>query len=212
VTPYNSNFKRLTAFLAVVYGVFLISNLAGAQTTRLDAAKLAVEQPGLDYFTADLQPEVKAYLDQISNRHASERVWQLYRDGMFTEPLGDCKYALDRFPNHPRALYLLGEIAKATHETSMPIQYFERALKLFPQHAFTHAQYGHYLVEIGAASAGIAELVEAQRLDPNQLQAQAWLTEARSAGTEKEQPVARDQSGADQAGFNGNRPKGSRGN
>jgi predicted Zn-dependent protease len=136
---------------------------------------------GEDYFAAQFNPSTQAYLESIENRHASERVWALYRAGKYSEPLGDCKYVLARFPNHPRALHLLGEIAKTTEQLTMPIPYFERALKYYPQHAYTHAQYGHYLVEISATSAGIAELMEALRRDPNQLQAQAWLAQAMSA-------------------------------
>jgi tetratricopeptide (TPR) repeat protein len=132
-----------------------------------------------DYFTCGLDPGLRVYLTMASNRHASEAVWDLYRAGKYAEPLGDCKYLLDRFPNHPRALHLMTEIAKATGETSMPLAYFEKALRLFPYYAYTHAQYGRYLLDIGATSAGLLELEEALKLDPNQVQALAWLAAAR---------------------------------
>ncbi|MGH7680495.1 MAG: hypothetical protein ACRENN_00740 [Candidatus Eiseniibacteriota bacterium] len=155
----------------------------------MDENGVTSEGPGQDYFTAQFYSDVEAYLEQVENRHASERVWNLYRSGNYNEAMGDCKYVLSRFPNHPRSLHLLGEIAKATDQTSMPIPYFERALELYPQHAYTHAQYGHYLVEINATSAGIAELLEALRRDPNQLQARAWLAEAAPDAKEPSTPA-----------------------
>ena len=130
-----------------------------------------------DYFTANLRPDLGRYLSQVTARHASERVWAVFRAGKYSEPLGDCKYALERFPNHPRALHLIGEIAKVTNEVTLAIPYFEYALQLYPQYAFTHAQYGHYLIDIGATQAGVGQLREALRIDPNQFQAKAWLAE-----------------------------------
>jgi tetratricopeptide (TPR) repeat protein len=144
-----------------------------------------------DYFTANLRPDLGRYLSQVTARHASERVWAVFRAGRYSEPLGDCKYALERFPNHPRALHLIGEIAKVTNEVTMEIPYLEYALQLDPQYAFTHAQYGHYLIDIGAVPAGIGQLREALRIDPTQFQAKAWLAEAMAKNPElaKEAPA-----------------------
>lgn len=137
-----------------------------------------------DYFTADLDPGLSKYLAIVSYRHVGQIVWTRFWSGNYTEPLADCRYALERFPNHPRALHLVGEIAKATNQPAMAIPYFEFALKMYPQYSFTHAQYGHYLIDIGATSAGVVELREALRLDPKQFQAKAWLAEALAAHPE----------------------------
>ena len=131
-----------------------------------------------DYFTANLRPELAKYLSLVTARHASERVWAVFREGQYAEPLGDCRYTLERFPNHPRGLHLIGEIAKAMNQSSMAIPFYENALRLYPQYAFTHAQYGRYLIEIGAVPAGVSQLREALRIDPAQFQAKAWLSEA----------------------------------
>jgi tetratricopeptide (TPR) repeat protein len=124
-----------TLLFAVSCLAFLVPFLAAAQTPKFEEQALVGPFTGYDYFTAYLNPELKSYLTLAENRHASEQVWRLYRDGIYNEPLADCKYILDRFPNHPRGLQLMGEIAKATNQTSLPIPYFERALKLFPQYA-----------------------------------------------------------------------------
>jgi len=144
-----------------------------------------------DYFASLGATGLGSYLAQVTARHASERVWTAYWAGHYTEALGDCEYVLMRFPNHPRALHLAAEIGKATNQLSMPIGYFENALSLYPQYAFTHAQYGHYLLEIGVVQAGVEQLRAALRLEPKQFQAQAWLSEALAAHPElAEKPSA----------------------
>jgi len=198
------NWMRQTLLSVSVYAALLTPLLAAGQTPTQDEESAGLALGVYDYFTADHDPLVKAYLAAANKRHASEAVWRLYRAGIYTEPLGDCKYVLERFPNHPRALHLMTEIAKAIDQPSIPIEYFESALKRFPQYGFTRAQYGRYLVEIGAVSAGIRELEEALRLDPNQIQARAWLAEARP-GTRNERSATSDTANADPAGYGADR-------
>ena len=153
---------------------------------------LPVSGGNYDYFAALGTPGLGKYLEILTNRHQGQLVWSRFWSGNYKEPLGDCQYTLERFPNHPRALHLLAEIAKATNDVSMAIPHFEYALKLYPQYAFTHAQYGHYLLDIGAVQAGVGELREALRIEPKQFQAKAWLAEALAAHPElaPEPPVA----------------------
>lgn len=183
----SSETNRLSRLLrtivtASVCAALLAPPRAGAQLPPQDGASGVVgfgDQGVYDYFVAIRDPIIRTYLNLANSRHAGEHVWNLYRAGIYAEPLGDCRYVLQRFPNHPRALQLMTEIAKATDQTSIPIEYFETALKRYPQYAFTRAQYGRYLIDIGVANAGIRELEEALRLEPNQIQARAWLAEAR---------------------------------
>jgi hypothetical protein len=78
---------------------------------------------------AEFVPKVKSWLALVELGHVNERVWKLYRSGRYNDALDDTQYALARFPNHPRSLNLLCEIGKATDRTSLPVAYFERALK-----------------------------------------------------------------------------------
>jgi tetratricopeptide (TPR) repeat protein len=139
-----------------------------------------VPTKGDDYFTADSDPKTQAWLALVEGRHAGTRQRMLVQQGLYTEVLGDCRYTLERFPNHPLALTLLVEIAKIKNQPTKPIAFFENALRFYPQHAYTHAQYGKFLIDIGATSAGIDELVKALSLDPTLFQARAWLVEARA--------------------------------
>lgn len=69
-------------------------------------------------------------------------------------------------------------IGRKINQPGLAISFFEKALKEYPLYGYTRAQYGHYLVELGAVSAGILELKEALRLDPDLVTARAWLAEA----------------------------------
>ena len=154
-----------------------------------------------DYYTANRNKDLATYLALVTLRHASEHTWSVFWSGKYAEAQGDCEYALERFPNHPRALHLLCEIANVTNNTGIMIPAYEHALALYPQYAFTHAQYGRYLYEIGAIAAALEQLREAVRLDPNQFQAKTWLAEAEKsiANGTPTQPVA-EKSGASKTG------------
>jgi tetratricopeptide (TPR) repeat protein len=134
-----------------------------------------------DYFTADRYPEVHQTLLLVQSAHMTEDDIRYFNEGKYSLMIGDVKYTLDKFPNHPRALHLMCEISKNMQDFSAPIRCFEKALKLYPEHAYTHAQYGKYLIDIGSTPAGVQELEEALRLDPNLVNAQAWLLAGKRA-------------------------------
>jgi Tfp pilus assembly protein PilF len=133
-----------------------------------------------DYFDPD--PETQRLRKNVEFHHLGEPFWVNYRAGDLPRALAELDYTLVRFPNHPQALLLVGTVAKLMKRTSVPIGYFERALRLFPQHAVTHAQYGMYLVEIGQVEAGLARLNRALERDPNSALAYAGLALAYHRG------------------------------
>jgi tetratricopeptide (TPR) repeat protein len=161
----------------------LTPHLAMAQTSPHQERSPIGSLINQDYYTANLYPEVSRELNLVNNNHVNERVWNSYFAGNYEGALADCKFALTYFPNHPQPLNLLCELAKALDQPALPIKYFEHALQLYPQHAFTHAQYGRYLIDSGVRAAGIEELKEALRLEPNSPQIQAWLNEAQPPAT-----------------------------
>ncbi|MEQ1846397.1 MAG: hypothetical protein ABL983_12595, partial [Nitrospira sp.] len=65
--------------------------------------------------------------------------------------------------------------------------YYEKALAEFPQYAVTHAQFGHYLIEIGKAEEGIAKLKRAIEMDSKLKPAYVWLAEGYYTKGEHEQ-------------------------
>jgi len=134
--------------------------------------------PNHDYFTAGQDPQAREFLNLVEAFHLNKDVWASFSAGRYGSVLGDVRYVLERFPNHPHALMLLGSVAKLTGELSLPLPYYEKALKLFPQYAPTHAQYGAYLAAIGYIDVGITQLKEAITMDPQLAVAYAWLASA----------------------------------
>jgi len=128
---------------------------------------------GTDPFTADL-------LDNVERNHLSqETFWKKYRAGELNYALGDLKYALLVFPNHPRALHLLTMVCRLMKDSTTPIVYFENAIRLYPKEAYTQAQYGAYLLSTGETEPAIARLNEALKLDPNLTYAMGLMAEAK---------------------------------
>ncbi len=140
-----------------------------------------------DYY----DPSNRNLLENVEKNHLQKIREEL--TGVLQYREGDMRYTLWVFPNHPKALFILGAIAQANSNPTLPIPYYERALQLFPQHAYTHAQYGAYLVQIGALAVGIQQLEEALRLNPYLEAAKAWLGEAyqkRSASAPAPSPAS----------------------
>jgi tetratricopeptide (TPR) repeat protein len=138
---------------------------------------------GTDYFRRD--DRANQLLFNIERFHLSEETfWTKYREHHFLEARADITFALRYFPNHPRALYLMEIAEKAMGKPEGAIPFYERALRLFPEYPFTRAQYGTYLVRIGARAAGIAELRAALAVDSTLIQARIALDQALSAPTD----------------------------
>jgi tetratricopeptide (TPR) repeat protein len=131
-----------------------------------------------DYFTASQNFEIKDLLHKVEKFHLNDEVLANISSGKYIYALKDIKYTLERFPNHPKALQLIGSTAKLINSFSLAIPYYEKALYLFPQYAITHAQYGSYLVDIGRIEVGISKLKHALELDPKLSAAYAWLAKA----------------------------------
>ncbi len=137
-----------------------------------------------DYFGISYDPESARLIPIVENGHLGVKTnprgfWPYYTAGRYGQAVGELKYVLGVFVNHPRALHLLGICARAMNVLDIPIAYYEKALRFYPDHAFTHAQYGNYLVEIGATAQGMRELNLALALEPDQPLALASLAKAR---------------------------------
>jgi predicted Zn-dependent protease len=152
--------------------------LGSAPALAQDAAP---DWTGQDYYKRTTDERVRVLLDNVERNHMVRQ--HKDRVGAAQFDVGDLKYTLWVFPNHPRALYLLGAIARDTNNAGLALTYFERAVLRFPEYAYTRAQYGEFLVSIGATNAGIRELEAALRMNPNLAVARAWLADATSGRT-----------------------------
>ena len=156
-----------------------------------------------DYFSAKQYPEVQTSLSLVEGFHLNERVMNDFRAARYSIVIGDLKYALDKFPNHPKALMLLGATGILAKSPALAAPFYEKALRLYPQYALTNAQYGKYLIDIGRGKDGIARLQRALQIDPNSPQARKWLAEvqAKSGSTHPgRQPAEQPQSMTEKEG------------
>jgi tetratricopeptide (TPR) repeat protein len=127
------------------------------------------------------------YVDVLDPRALVGKGWELFQlrktldlmgDGQIIYAYQQLKYILCRYPNMPKGLKLLENVAASQKAPTLPIPYYEYALSLYPQHAETHALYGFYLVEIGEIDKGIAELTRATAVNPKYLPAFVKLASA----------------------------------
>jgi len=130
-----------------------------------------------DYFTANESPSLKNLLNSVDFNHTNKAMGFILK-GQAHYAIQDLKYTLDTFPNHPRALQLMAVAAKQRKSPSLAIPFYEKALRLYPKYALTHAQYGEYLVDIGRVDEGIEKLKDAIGIDGNLAPAYDWLSKA----------------------------------
>ncbi len=147
-----------------------------------------------DYYSIGVDPQAYQLIPIVENGHLGPKTnprgfWPRYTEGNLPLAVNELKYVLWVFPNHPRALHLLGIVSKQLHDTSIPIAFYEKALRLFPDRAFTRSQYGAYLVDIGERAQGIVQLEKALQKDPGLLTARAWLDKARRELGLESQPL-----------------------
>ena len=131
-----------------------------------------------DYFAAAEFSGTRSIVHLVEIGHLNQDTIEQFQQGFYNGVMGDLTYILDHVINHPKALSLMGAVARLTDSPTMPIPYFQKALAMYPQHALTHAQYGTYLVSIDAVEEGLVALKKAVSIDPNLAIAQAWLAEA----------------------------------
>jgi Tfp pilus assembly protein PilF len=139
--------------------------------------------PGFDYFTSPEVPSPeqpansRTYRNLITSAH-TDKIPGWIQQGRMQDAINDVVYTLDRFANHPKGLQLAAMVASIIKRPSLAVYYFDRALKLYPQHAITYAQYGAYLIGSGQTDAGIEQLKEAVERDQKLAGAYALLAKA----------------------------------
>lgn len=136
------------------------------------------QETNKDYFSVT-QPSDKTLLRDVEKYHLGpDKFWKWYTAKKFHYAVQELAFVLRYFPNHPKALQLMGAIGIQTEDPSLAIPYFENALRFYPQYAITYAQYGRYLVDTGNIHAGIRHLKKATEMDPGLARAFAELAKA----------------------------------
>jgi len=152
----------------------LVIPLVNAQT-GIDHG--ATGTANLDYFNPTNDAHRKWLINDIETHHLKPAI-RFFGEGDMQKARVDLDYLLARLVNHPQALAFAGLFAKATKNSLWGINHYERALRLYPQYALTHAQYGKFLSDIDRVADGIERLKKAVEMDPNLVAAQVWLAAA----------------------------------
>lgn len=179
--------RRLRCLSVVVAMMMVLSPAVGwAADEQIDHGPWGTDN--WDYWDTD--PYVQALLKNVEYNHMGKHVLGAYAVGRYYDAVDNLGYTLRRFPNHPQALMLIGLLAKTTKNFVLPVEYFLKALSLYPQYALTHAQFGQYLVDIGQVGPGVERLNNALKIDPNLPQAYAGLAVAHQKMGQRDQALA----------------------
>jgi tetratricopeptide (TPR) repeat protein len=108
----------------------------------------------------------------VEGRHFTEKYERLIEDekGYIG---GELAYTLRAFPNHHRALMAFGKLAlkkKTQHPFGSAYSvecFFERAMRFKPDDGIVHLVYGIYLALAGNSEKAIEQLMQADKLEPN---------------------------------------------
>ena len=144
---------------------------------------LALAQEPIDYFAPRDQATARA-IKVVEEHHITtasslrKSIYELIGEGHYNQALNEVNFVLKYVPNHPVALQIAGSISRLTKKFSIAVSYYEKALRLYPQHAKTHAQYGQFLLQIDQLDNAIERLKRAVEIDPNLAAGYALLANA----------------------------------
>ncbi|HQU16092.1 MAG: tetratricopeptide repeat protein [Gammaproteobacteria bacterium] len=135
--------------------------------TAFPTAALAVDTPAWrrphDYYATDA--ESRHLLTMVEGHHLQQGTDKMAR-GEYGYAKQDFDFILRYFPNDPKALLLMGELAVKTGKPQDATHYFETAIKMFPDRAPTHTVYGVFLHRTGKLKQAIIQYKESLKLDP----------------------------------------------
>jgi tetratricopeptide (TPR) repeat protein len=103
-------------------------------------------------------------LQKVEKYHLQQGISQA-KQGKFEYAWSEYAFMLHYFPNHPRALQLMGELSIQMEQTSRAMKYFERALSLYPDDAVTYGLYGKFLHKMGLYQDAVKQYQKAAALD-----------------------------------------------
>lgn len=142
------------AILAWIFGVFAAPN---AVAFTVDQNYFAPADPGL-LGSAEIH-----HLQQGIDKMTAETRQGQYP---FNGAMGEFRYILTYFPNHPRALALASELSIRARHPEWVEPYFEKSLTLYPNYASTRVIYGTFLQKLGKSKDAILQYELALQIDP----------------------------------------------
>jgi len=151
-----------TGFLRII-AIFILL-LLSAPPVVFSAPQTQWNDPH-DYYRARQENTYKLLLN-VEKYHMNQGVDKL-RAGRIRYAYGDFDFILRYYPNHPRALLLMGNLSLITHNSQQADRYFRKALSLFPDHAETYAIYGIFLQKQGKLKQAVMQYQRALKMNPD---------------------------------------------
>jgi tetratricopeptide (TPR) repeat protein len=128
-----------------------------------------------NYFDKDSDPQTAYIVNSVETWHLGKTFWKSFSEARWDAAIGDLNFVLQKVPNHPKALEILGSIAEYSNNPTLPFPYFKKAITLFPNHPFTLVQFGDYLERVGQTDEALSLVTKAITKDPNLAYAYAIL-------------------------------------
>lgn len=156
----QSNIKRISGlgcllFLSLYVNVALSTLGGNIELNNNYYGKLDDYQRGL------LKNNEEHHLKEGITMLASGKPWKIeyVKQELF--------YMLPRWPNHPKALQMVAEVARRTHDPAYAIKWFNKAIDAFPRVYQTYVLYGIYLYSIHKYGKAEDNFRKAVELNPN---------------------------------------------
>lgn len=89
------------------------------------------------------------------------------RKGQYEYAWSEFAFMLHYFPNHPKALQAIADLSVQLEQPQRANRYFERALRLYPDHSSTYKLYGIYLHKTQKYAHAISQYEKALALKPD---------------------------------------------
>ena len=103
---------------------------------------------------------------QVERYHIGPGI-QKMESGQYRYAKNDFDFILRHYPNHPRALSMMGELAIRMNNIAMAMPYFQRAINLYPDTATTYAAFAVFLHKLGKLDEAIENYRKSIELSPS---------------------------------------------
>ena len=93
-------------------------------------------------------PAPDRLLENVEKYHLNKGI-DMVKKGEYEFAWGEFAFMLHYFPNHPRALQLIGDLSIQMEQSDRALKYFDRAVRLYSKDAPTFAIYAVFLHRVG---------------------------------------------------------------
>lgn len=139
-----------------LFGILVLVSCAGH----------TLAQTASDYYMARSTPATAELLKNVEDYHLAQGIQQM-RDRRPHAAWADFDFMLRYFPNHPRALVLMGEVCDTWHHAKCDMEsYLDKAIKMSPESDGVYLTKGVYLQKRGKVKEAIESYKKALEFNP----------------------------------------------